>query len=171
VAKTINFGICYGMSSSGLAETSNIAPKEAHSFISAYYRTYPRVKNTLDQLGLKALSSGYAETPLGRKRYFKPPGTYGEQKSIERMGRNTPIQATCADILKKAISHLMGSLEDLDAKIINLVHDEIVIECHQDTVNQVMDIVKSDMVRAGEAFIKSVPVEVDVTVDNMWRKK
>jgi DNA polymerase-1 len=164
-AKAINFGLCYGMGSKGLTERLNIPVKEAQCFISAYFRTYPRVKATLDKLGLKALSAGYSETPLGRKRYFKPADSFSAQKSLERKGRNTPIQSTCGDILKKAILYLS------DFKIINLVHDEIVFEVPEDqasleTVQQIRD----SMTRAGEEFIRSVPVVVDLTVNDVWRK-
>jgi DNA polymerase-1 len=170
VAKTINFGLCYGMSAQGLAERLGITSEDAQNFIAAYFKAYPQVKNTLDQLGFKALSSGYSETPLGRKRYFKPADSFGAQKSLERRGRNAPIQSTCADILKKAISYLTTDLGSIDAKIINLVHDEIVIECAEGQVNEVREIVGQDMVKAGEDFLKSVPVEVDIKIDKVWRK-
>jgi DNA polymerase-1 len=167
-AKAINFGICYGMSSAGLAERLNISSNEAQSFISAYFRAYPRVKATLDQLGLEAVSSGYSETPLGRKRYFKPVDSFGAQKSLERKGRNTPIQATCGDILKSAVRNLM---KYPDIKIINLVHDEIVFEVEEDKAElDLIETIREAMTKAGKEFLKTVPVEVDITVDNVWRK-
>ena len=158
------------MSARGLAERLNISSEDAQNFIAAYFKAYPQVKNTLDQLGLKALSSGYSETPLGRKRYFKMADSFGAQKSLERRGRNAPIQSTCADILKKAISYLMADLRGVDARIVNLVHDEIVVECAEGQVDKVKEIVEQDMVKAGEDFLKSVPVEVDIKIDNVWRK-
>ena len=170
IAKTINFGLCYGMTSKGLSESLNIDSDRAEHFINQYFRTYPQVKVTLQQLGMKAISTGYATTLLGRKRYFKAASSFGTQKSLERKGRNTPIQGTCADILKKAIDYLQHSLTAYDAKIINLVHDEIVIEVRNDQAEEVKEIVEKDMVRAGRDFIKSIPIEVDIIVDNVWRK-
>jgi DNA polymerase I-like protein with 3'-5' exonuclease and polymerase domains len=167
-AKAINFGLCYGMSSTGLAERLGISSKEAQEFISTYFRAYPRVKSTLDQLGLKAVSSGYAETPLGRKRYFKPADSFGAQKSLERKGRNTPIQATCGDILKTAVRNLM---KYPDLEIVNLVHDEIVVEVSEELASmEMVEKIREAMVRAGEEFLYSVPVEVDIVVDDVWRK-
>jgi DNA polymerase-1 len=170
IAKTINFGLCYGMTSKGLSESLNIDSDRAEHFINQYFRTYPQVKVTLQQLGMKAISTGYATTLLGRKRYFKAANSFGAQKSLERKGRNTPIQGTCADILKKAIDYLQHSLTEHDAKIINLVHDEIVVEVRKDQVEKVKGIIEKDMVQAGQDFIKSIPVEVDIIVDNVWRK-
>jgi DNA polymerase I-like protein with 3'-5' exonuclease and polymerase domains len=167
-AKAINFGLCYGMSSTGLAERLGISSKEAQEFISTYFRAYPRVKSTLDQLGLKAVSSGYSETPLGRKRYFKPADSFGAQKSLERKGRNTPIQATCGDILKTAVRNLM---KYPDLEIVNLVHDEIVVEVSEELASmEMVEKIREAMVRAGEEFLYSVPVEVDIVVDDVWRK-
>ena len=170
VAKTINFGLCYGMSAMGLSTRLSITTKEAESFINSYFRAYPQVKDTLQKLGTAAVRKGYSETLLGRRRYFKRSDSFSAQKSVERKGRNTPIQSTCGDILKKAIFYLMDGLRDYDARIVNLVHDEIVVECKEDQVDRVADIMESNMVRAGEDFVKSVPIEVDIIIDNVWRK-
>lgn len=170
IAKTINFGLCYGMGSSGLASRLNISEKKAREFIMAYFKAYPQVKKTLDELGMKAVKFGYSETPLGRKRYFKPADSIFAQKSLERKGRNTRIQSTCGDILKRAILYLSEDLRSLDANIVNLVHDEIVLEVNENDVEVTEIIIKDDMIKAGKDFLKSVPVEVDIIVDNVWRK-
>jgi DNA polymerase-1 len=81
-----------------------------------------------------------------------------------------PIQGACADMLKKAIHLISNELREFDANIINLVHDEIVIECRTDQTDQVFTIVEQNMVRAGQHFIKSVPVEVEIIIDDKWRK-
>jgi DNA polymerase-1 len=158
------------MTSKGLSESLNIDSDRAEHFINQYFRTYPQVKVTLQQLGMKAISNGYATTIIGRKRYFKKANSFGAQKSLERKGRNTPIQGTCADILKRAIDYLQHSLAAYDAKIINLVHDEIVVEVTKDQTEKVKEFIEKDMVRAGRDFIKSIPIEVDIMVDNVWRK-
>jgi DNA polymerase-1 len=128
------------------------------------------VKKTLQKLGVQALAKGYSETLLGRKRYYKKHNNYSSQKSLERKGRNTPIQSTCGDILKKALYYLYNYLQGLDGKIINLVHDEIVVEVKKEQADTVKKIVETAMVRAGEDFIHSVPIEVGIVVDDVWRK-
>jgi DNA polymerase-1 len=170
VAKTINFGLCYGMSAKGLSESCNITLDKAESFINQYFMASPQVKNTLQTLGMRAIQNRFSVTLGGRKRYFHAPDSFSSSKSLERKGRNTPIQGTCADILKKAILYLSESLKEYDASIVNLVHDEIVIEVRENQAQAVSDIVKREMIRAGRDYIKSVPVEVDVNVATTWRK-
>ena len=170
IAKTINFGLCYGMGPEGLASRLNIPPKEAERFINNYFRAYPRVKQCLQILGSKAVRNLCTETLLGRKRYFTPPAFFGAQKAIERKGRNTPIQGTCGDIFKKAIQYLWPDLKTYDARIINIVHDELVIEVKDEQAEAVKAVVESALVRAGEYFLKSVPVEAEITIGNTWKK-
>ncbi len=170
VAKTINFGLCYGMTAKGLAARLGIGLEQAEKFIHAYFRAYPRVKDTLQRLGMQAVRRHYSETLSGRKRYYPPVDSFSGQKSLERKGRNTPIQGTCGDILKKAIHYLMEALRPYDAQIINLVHDEIVIEVAEHQAAAVKEIVKAEMIRAGKDFLKTVPVEVDLMIDQTWRK-
>ena len=170
VAKTINFGLCYGMTQKGLSSRLNISEGEAQEFIKAYYKAYPVVKNTLDRLGMKAVKEGHSQTVLGRKRYFPEPGSFGQEKAIERKGRNTPIQSTCGDILKKAVFYIHDEIWNMPAWIINLVHDEVVLEFREDGKDIMKALVEECMVRAGRDFLKLVPVEVDITVDSVWRK-
>jgi DNA polymerase I len=170
VAKTINFGLCYGMTQKGLSSRLNISEEEAQSFIKAYYKAYPVVKNTLDRLGMKAVKEGHSITVLGRKRYFQKPDSFGQEKAIERKGRNTPIQSTCGDILKKAVFYIQDQIWNMPAWIINLVHDEIVIEFREDGEEIMRAVAEECMVKAGRDFLKSVPIEVDITIDNVWRK-
>jgi DNA polymerase I-like protein with 3'-5' exonuclease and polymerase domains len=170
IAKTINFGLCYGMTAAGLSNSLDIDTEKAQQLINRYFRAYPQVKKTLQKLGVQALAKGYSETLLGRKRYYKKHNNYSSQKSLERKGRNTPIQSTCGDILKKALYYLYNDLQGLDGKIINLVHDEIVVEVKKEQADTVKKIVETAMVRAGEDFIHSVPIEVGIVVDDVWRK-
>jgi DNA polymerase-1 len=158
------------MTTRGLSERLNIDTTQAERFINRYFRAYPQVKTTLQQLGMKAVFEGYSVTLLGRKRYFKRTHSFGAQKSLERKGRNTPIQGTCADILKKAIGYLQLSLSRFGARIINIVHDEIVVEVRKDQTDQVKEVIEKDMIRAGRDFIKSIPVVVETIIDDVWRK-
>jgi DNA polymerase-1 len=170
IAKTINFGLCYGMSAKGLSDKLNITSEKAESFINQYFRAYPKVKNTLQALGMKAANDLCSITLGGRKRYYPATDSFSSQKSLERKGRNTPIQGTCGDILKKAILYLSASLREYDAAIVNLIHDEIMIEVREDQADAVRDIARRDMIQAGQDYIKSVPVEVDIKIDSVWRK-
>jgi DNA polymerase I len=171
IAKTINFGICYGLGAKGLSERLNIPVDRAESFINQYFRAYPHVKSTLQALGMKAVRDRCSVTLGGRKRYYLPADSFSSSKALERKGRNTPIQGTCGDIFKKAILYLSGSLKGYDAAVVNIVHDEIVIEVTEDQAEAVRDIMRRDMIRAGSDYIKTVPVEVDVTIDRVWRKE
>ena len=170
IAKTINFGLCYGMGPQGLSNRLNISETEAQRFITAYYRAYPAVKNTLDRLGMEAVRDGFSKSILGRKRFFPKPRSFSQRKAIERKGRNTPIQSTCGDILKKAVFYIQDEIWNLDAWIINLVHDEIVVECREEITDSIKSIVEQGMLRAGRDFLKSVPVEIDINVDKVWKK-
>ena len=169
-AKAINFGLCYGQASKGLSDKLNISEDKAQEFIKAYFKAYPVVKNTLDRLGMKAVKEGHSQTVLGRKRYFTKPDSFGQEKAIERQGRNTPIQSTCGDILKKAIYYIQNQIWNMPAWIINLVHDEVVIEFREDGEEIMRAVAEECMVKAGRDFLKLVPVEVDITVDTVWRK-
>jgi DNA polymerase-1 len=175
-AKTINFGICYGMGPQGLSASLKIPKRQAKDFITSYFRNYPKVKKCLDALGSNALKYSYSRTMSGRKRYFSVPEDDGSDEafkaisSIERKGRNTPIQGTCGDIIKKALQYLWADLQPFEAHIINVVHDEIVIEAAEGQAGQIVPIVKDDMIKAGKHFLKSVPVEVDIAVDTAWKK-
>lgn len=164
IAKSINFGLSYGMGPRLLSENVGISLAEAKAFISNHEKAYPRVKHGLDQLGFKALRNGYSRTPLGRKRFF------GSGDSPQHLGRNSVVQATCGDILKRAILYLHQDLKDLDAHIINLVHDEVLIEANEDIVDQVVEIVQNDMKTAGADFLKAVPIEIDIHIGDTWRK-
>jgi DNA polymerase-1 len=169
-AKAINFGLCYGMGPAGLAEKLGISRSEAGQYINRYFGAYAQVKQALDQLGFEAVRTGYSVTPLGRKRYYPPVAGYdfSGHKSLERKGRNTPIQSTCGDILKQALRNLKIYPE---LKIINLIHDEIVFEVAEEEANlEATQRIKGAMVRAGERFLKEVPVVVDVAIDDVWRK-
>lgn len=166
MAKTINFGICYGMTPKGLADQLNISIKMAKMAIDSYFDAYPQIKPTLEWLGERARDDGFSVTINGRKRYY-PPGKNGYRT---RQGKNTPIQGTCGDILKKALSHLKNSFKALPAHIVNLVHDEIVIEARESCVDKAIEIIEKDMITAGKLFIRNVPVLVDIKISDVWKK-
>ncbi len=175
VAKTINFGLCYGMGPMGLAVRLHIPEDKAKGFIDAYFRQYPGVRRCLQELGRLAVQRLYAETLSGRRRYFTFDDGQDRQdakvlRAIERKGQNTPIQGTCGDIIKKALKYLAADLRPYDCRIVNVVHDEIVAEVKEEQVELVKPIIEKDMIRAAKDFLKLIPVEVDVSVCNEWKK-
>ena len=168
--KTLCYGLNYGQGAAGLAERRGSSTKEAEALISRFFKMFPEIKKTLDRLGRMPLKKGFTETLLGRKRFFSLPDTWAQEKFLERQGRNTPIQGTAGDIFKLGIRYLYEALRAYDARIVNLVHDEVVVECTEEQAKAVEGVVKDSMVRAGREFLKSIPVEVETTISKTWRK-
>ena len=174
-AKSINFGLMYGRGARSLAVQLGVSEDESRRLLDKYFRQYHRVKTWLDNISRDAIRRGYSTTLGGRKRYYEKVASddpsYDRQVSyIERQGKNTPIQGTSADITKMALVNLRQRIrkEGLAAVPIHTVHDEIVVEAPVSEAEQTAKIVKEEMVRAGEALLKKVPVEVDVVVSDIW---
>ena len=89
---------------------------------------------------------------------------------MERQGRNTPIQGTAGDVFKLAVVYLYHALQPYEARIVNFVHDEVIVECLEDRSKEVEAVVKVQMIRAGEEILKSVPIEVETNISQVWRK-
>ena len=163
-AKTINFGIIYGMSAFGLAKSLDISRKEAQSFIDSYFALYPGIKKFMDEVIEQARTDGYVTTLLGRRRQL--PDINAKNKNTrefaERTAINSPIQGTAADILKLAMLKVADELTDSqDAKMILQIHDEIVLEVQQDALETTGDMVAHSMESVMEL---DVPLKVNVDV-------
>ena len=179
-AKAINFGLAYGMGPGGLAPRLGVSLDEAKELIAKYFRAYPGIQKWLDRAAKDAVRNGYSLTPLGRKRFYTLPDEslkrtneeeYRRQiASIERQGKNSPIQGANADMTKLALIYLRRILKDYDARTVNTVHDEIVVEVREDQAEEVRHIVEREMVRAGQAILKVVPVVAEATVADYWSK-
>ena len=169
-AKTIGYGLSYGMESEGLAERSGITVKEARDQLNHFFRMFPEAKRTLTELAFMPAKVGYAETLMGRRRYFSPADTYGQKKAIEREAKNSPIQGTSADVIKVALRRVNDRLNGYDARLINCVHDELVLEVKTEEVEQVKALVEKCMITAGQEILKSVPVLVETLISDEWRK-
>jgi DNA polymerase I-like protein with 3'-5' exonuclease and polymerase domains len=178
VAKTINFGLAYGMGTQGLAAQLGTTPEQAEQWMARYFATYSRIRDYLDASSRQAITRGHAETFLGRKRYFAPPDDPDSPEGRRQMGRirrqakNHPIQGTNADMIKLALVRLRDRVRErgLDARTVNMVHDEVVVECDSAQARAVAEVVREAMIDAGRPFIRSVPVEVDVTIADHWSK-
>nr|BDD45666.1 hypothetical protein 14 [Desulfobacterales bacterium] len=169
-AKAINFGLVYGMSAGALSKRIDVTLTESERFIRRYFAAFPKVRRCLEDFAAKPIVDGYTATPLGRKRFFRGAGTLREHGELKRKGRNTPIQSTCGDILKQAVLDMVGAFAGHDAHIVNLVHDEVVVECKAVQADEVARIIRSSMTAAASEVLKSVPVEVDLVIDRVWRK-
>ena len=169
IAKAVNFGIIYGISSFGLSENLNISPKEAKQFIDEYLKTYPGIKEYMDNTIKEAYECGYAKTLFNRKRIIDElkNTNYMIRQSGERMALNTPIQGTSADIIKKAmvLIHQKFKENNLKSKLIIQVHDELVFDCLKEEQKIVTKIMKDVM----ENVIKlKVPLKIDIEYGNSW---
>lgn len=173
-AKVINFGLAYGMGAQALALTLNASPREAETLLRDYFRNFPKIKEYLENSARVALSRGYAETIGGRKRYFHIPN--GEDKAaraaIERQAKNMPIQGCNADMIKLALILVRDEFKQrkINAKLVNTVHDEMVVECDSDMAEEVASIIKHKMLEAGEHYLKTIPIEVEFTIADHWSK-
>lgn len=149
-AKGVNFGLIYGMSAFGLTRYTDLTLAEAEDFMSAYFEQFPGVKNYLDGMRRLAAEQGYVETLLGRRRYFpglKYQSDYNRRNREEREAINAPIQGTAADIMKLAMLRVPDALSEagLSARMILQVHDELVLECPIDELDQTAALVQGVM--------------------------
>jgi DNA polymerase-1 len=165
-AKTINFGVLYGMSAFRLSNELNIPTGQAKDFIDAYFARYPKIQEYLDRTLEEARRSGKVTTLFGRVRYI--PEIHNKSFTVrgnaERMATNAPIQGTAADILKLAMIALDKRLEDKAAMLLT-VHDEIVIEVAESRAADVAGIVKETM---ENIFPLAVPLQVDAHYGRSW---
>lgn len=169
IAKTVNFGVIYGISPFGLSETLSISREEAKKYIEQYFERHPGVKSYIEKSLDEARNRGYVSTLFGRKRAvaeIKNKNTSIRQQG-ERLAINSPIQGTAADIIKIAMIHIRKKFQDrgLKARMILQVHDELLFELPAHELEMVMDIVKKEM--EGATFL-SVPLRVDIRYGKNW---
>ena len=168
-AKAVNFGIVYGISSFGLSEDLSITKKEAAQYIENYFNTYPGIKKFLDNAVAHAKENGYVETLFGRRRPVPElsSSNFMQRSFGERVAMNSPIQGTAADIMKIAMIGVNKRLKEkqMKSRLVLQVHDELLIEAHQDEVEQVKEILKYEMEHAASLL---VPLDVDMHVGENW---
>lgn len=169
IAKAVNFGIIYGISSFGLSENLDISMTEAKTFIDNYLHTYPGVKEFMDDTIKQAYIDGYVKTLLNRKRNLPElkNTNYMIRQQGERMALNTPIQGTSADIIKKAMVSINKIFKDkkIKSQMILQVHDELVFDCIESEKDTVIDIVTDVM---ENNYKLNVPLKVDIEYGNNW---
>ncbi len=170
-AKAVNFGIVYGISDFGLSEQLGISKKQAKGYIDQYLEKYSGIKKFMDRIVEEAKDKGYVETLFHRRRYIPElkSNNYMVRQFGARAAMNTPIQGTAADIMKIAMINVYNRIkkENLDAKIVLQVHDELIIECNKNIAENVKNILKEEM----ESAMKlKVPLKVEISEAENWYK-
>ncbi len=167
IAKTVNFGIIYGISSFGLSENLNISPKEAQGFIDRYNTVYPGIKEYMERVIENAKKDGYVKTLFGRRRYVPEilNKNYIIRSSGERMAINAPIQGTSADIIKIAMVNIDKKFKEnnIQSKMILQIHDELVFDTLESEKDKVIEIVTNEM---ENVYKFAVPLKVDIEFGN-----
>jgi DNA polymerase-1 len=168
-AKTVNFGILYGISAFGLAERLHIPQKEARELITDYFAGFPKISQYLTETMEFARQNGYVETLLGRRRYIKDINSANAilRKAAERNAINAPIQGTAADLIKIAMVRISREIkkQKLDCRMILQVHDELVFEVRKTDVERIKRTVRELM---STALQLSVPLDVDINEGKSW---
>ncbi|PKH66435.1 DNA polymerase I [Flavobacterium sp. ALD4] len=168
-AKTVNFGIIYGVSAFGLSNQTDLSRSESAALIEAYYKTYPRLKSYISEQVDFARENGYVQTVLGRRRYLKDINSQNAmvRGGAERNAVNAPIQGSAADIIKIAMINIHKKLisENYKSKMLLQVHDELVFDIHNSELEQMKEMIKYEM---ENAFKLDVPLTVELGMGKDW---
>jgi len=170
-AKRLNFGVVYGIGAQRFALMTGLTTPDAENVLKRYFGTYRQLDTYLREAANRAVTDRQARTASGRLVRFRYDENDRQQISMtQRNGKNTPIQGTSADILKRALKLLKEELKNSSAKIVNIIHDEVVVEADADEAASVASKVESVMVAAGEEYLKTVPVKVETEIADEWVK-
>ena len=168
-AKTVNFGIIYGVSAFGLSNQTTLSRSEAKALIDTYYENYPKLKSYMSEQVDFAREQGYVSTVLGRRRYLKDINSRNAivRGAAERNAVNAPIQGSAADIIKIAMLRIYDKMREqqFKAQMLLQVHDELVFECPKSELDALTKLVKTEM---ENAYKLHVPLTVDVGVGHNW---
>lgn len=175
ITKNMVYGMSYGMAAKGFARRAGIPRKEASALLKIFFSQFPTASKWLDNAGRATINSGYSKSLWNRKRWFDIPSYNQEHykaiiSRIEREGRNHAVQGSSCDMLKLAMVELFHALKPFNAKIINCIHDELVIEVDEEKAHGIANMVRNIMVDVGKQFLPSLPVEVDINVGDVWEK-
>jgi DNA polymerase-1 len=170
-AKGINFGLVYGRGAASLAGELGIPVERARELIGRYFETYKGVEAWLRATAHAAIETRELRSLAGRRaRFVFDAHDRAAVAAAERAGKNFPIQATNSDILKQAMTWLPARLAPLGARLVNCIHDELVVEAPTTTAEPAAEVLRATMQEAGQAFLRATPVEVDVKVATTWEK-
>ncbi|HEX8287386.1 MAG TPA: DNA polymerase [Pyrinomonadaceae bacterium] len=170
-AKRLNFGVVYGIGSQRFSMMTGLAQTEAEDVMRKYFGTYRGLDSWLRNAARTVIQERLARTASGRISRFR--FDEEDRKAIslaQRNGKNMPIQGTSADILKRALRLLHDKISGTSARLVNIVHDEIIVECDAAEAETTADKLEKAMCAAGEEYVKKVPVKVDVHISDDWTK-
>jgi DNA polymerase I-like protein with 3'-5' exonuclease and polymerase domains len=170
-AKRLNFGVVYGIGAQRFSIMTGLSVGEAENVLRKYFGTYRQLDTYLQEAANRAVRERQGRTASGRLVRFRYDEQDRQQISMtKRNGKNTPIQGTSADILKRALRLLNDELRDTSAQIVNIIHDEIVVEADADQAEEIAEKVERTMRVAGEEYVKTVPVKVETEIADEWVK-
>ncbi len=170
-AKRLNFGVVYGIGAQRFSIMTGLSVSDAENVLRKYFSTYRQLDTYLHEAANRAVNERQARTGSGRLVRFRYDEQDRQQISMtKRNGKNTPIQGTSADILKRALRLLKDELRGSNAQIVNIIHDEIVVEVDADEAEEVAQKVERAMCAAGEEYVKTVPVKVETEIADEWVK-
>ncbi len=171
-AKRINFGLAYGRGPKSLSAQLGTDEDRARELIDEFFANYLKVQKYLQDTANEAMRTRTLRTLSGRVRKFGDTSALSsmERGALRREAMNFPVQGSSADIAKLALGYIRQELKDLDACLINCIHDEFVVECAQDVASEVSARMEGAMFRAGAKLLKKVPVDVEVAVSREWTK-
>lgn len=170
-AKRLNFGVVYGIGASRFAMMTGLTQTEAENIMRRYFGTYRKLDAWLREAAQKVTTQRVARTASGRMMRFRFEETDRQAIALaQRNGKNMPIQGTSADILKRALRLLHNSISGTSAKLVNIVHDEIIVEASAAEAEATAEKLENAMCKAGEEYVTKVPVKVDVKTADEWIK-
>jgi DNA polymerase I-like protein with 3'-5' exonuclease and polymerase domains len=170
-AKRLNFGVVYGIGAQRFAMMTGMSTPDAENVLRRYFGTYRQLDSYLREAANRAVSERQARTASGRLVRFRYDENDRQQISMtQRNGKNTPIQGTSADILKRALKLLKDELNDTSARVVNIIHDEVVVEADADEAEGIAKKVERAMVAAAQEYVKTVPVKVETEIADEWVK-
>ena len=171
-AKRLNFGVVYGIGARRFALLTGLKETEAEDLLKRYFATYRGLDAWLRDAGFKAVRERTApRTVAGRLfRFNFDPEDRQATSLAQRNGKNAPVQGSSADIIKRALRLLHDRLKETEARVVNVVHDEVVVECPEEGAEEFARIVEEAMCAAGQEYVKAVPVKVEAAVTDEWVK-
>jgi DNA polymerase I len=169
-AKRINFGLMYGRGARSLSAQLGTDEERGRQLIDEYFANYPKVQRFLQRTANRATRDRSLRTLAGRVRKFGNDPVADDRGAMRREAMNYPIQGAASDIAKIALAYIRRELNGTDARLINTIHDEFVVECAEELAPEVSEKTGQAMTRAGEKLLKKVPVEVEVEISREWRK-
>jgi len=173
--KSLNFGLIYGLTKVGLALQMGTSENEAQKLIDMYFSKYIRIRQWLDNASKFAVKNGYSTTRSGRRRYYRLPDPTDKnfnkaRGSIERQGKNAPIQGTNACTIKQSMNYIVERIKPYDARLLLTVHDETITEVREDQAEEVSQIVSQAMCDGFAEFVPEVKMVADADIADYWVK-